>query len=61
MFFREERNVWRIYLEKGDFDRAQRYCLGDESKLDEVLTRRANDLFDKGSYVESAMHFAKTR
>ena len=48
---REERNVWRIYLDRGDFDLAQRYSLGDECKLDEVLTRRAADLFAKGEYV----------
>ena len=58
---REERNVWRIYLDRGDFDLAQRYSLGDEYKLDEVLTRRAADLFAKGEYVESAMYYAKTR
>ncbi len=58
---REERNVWKIYLESGDFDLAQHFCQGDAEKLDEVLTRRAQDLFDKGLYLESAMHFAKTK
>jgi hypothetical protein len=32
----EERNVWRIYLEKEDFDRAAQFCSGNEKKLDEV-------------------------
>ena len=53
--------MWRIYLERGDFDLAQRYSLGDEDKLDEVLTRRAADLFSRGEYVESAMYYAKTK
>ena len=37
------------------------YCSGDEDKLDLVLQRQAQQLFDRGQYLESAMHFAKTR
>ncbi len=58
---REKRNVWRIYLERGEFDLAQQFCRDDPDKLDEVFTRRAQDLFEKGCHVESAMHFAKTK
>ena len=57
---REERNVWRIYLEKGDFDRALQFCSGDERKLGEVQVRKAEALFAEGKFVESAMHYAKT-
>jgi len=32
----EERNVWKVYLEKGDFPAALRYCSNDEAKLDQV-------------------------
>jgi hypothetical protein len=32
----EERNVWKVYLEKKDFAAALRYCSNDESKLDQV-------------------------
>ena len=32
----EERNVWKVYLEKKDFAAAIRYCSNDESKLDQV-------------------------
>ena len=45
---REERNVWRIYLEKGDFDRALQFCSGDDRKLNEVQIRKAEDLFNQG-------------
>ncbi|TRY72729.1 hypothetical protein TCAL_00267 [Tigriopus californicus] len=58
---REERNIWQIYLEQNEFDLAQQFCLGDELKLEVVNARRAEDLFDQGRYLESAMHFAKTR
>ncbi len=57
----EDRNVWKIYLEAGDFELAQQCCRGDPDKLNEVLTRRAQNLFESGQFVESAMHFAKTR
>lgn len=58
---REERNIWQIYLEKNEFDLAQQFCLGDELKLEVVNAKRAEDLFDQKRYLESAMHFAKTR
>jgi hypothetical protein len=32
----EERNVWKVYLEKDDFPAALRYCSNDEAKLDQV-------------------------
>ena len=32
----EERNVWKVYLEKSDFPAALRYCSNDEAKLDQV-------------------------
>ena len=58
---REERNVWRIYLEKGDFDRALQFCSGDDQKLDEVQVRKAEALFTRGEFLDSAMHYAKTQ
>ncbi len=58
---KEERNVWKIYLEKGEFDLALQFCAGDDLRLDEVCSRQAEDLFARGLYLESAMHFAKTR
>ena len=58
---REERNVWKIFLEQGNFELALQFSQGDEKKLDEVLSKQADDLFEKGQYVESAMHYAKTK
>ena len=57
---REDRNVWKIFMEKGDFDAALSYSSDDPDKLNEVLSRRAERLFDLGEYLESAMTFSKT-
>ena len=57
---REERHVWKIFLQKGDLESAERYCLGDETKLDQVRTKKAESLYDKGKYVESALCYAMT-
>lgn len=57
----ESRNVWKIYLEQGQFELATRHCSSQPSALDQILTRQAEDLFNKEKYVESAMHYAKTR
>ena len=57
---KEERHVWKIFLQKGDIDSAERYCLGDEEKLDKVRTKKAQDYYNKGKYVESALCYAMT-
>jgi len=57
----ESRHVWRIYLEQGQFALATQHCDNDPQALDLILTKQAERLFEEGKYVESAMHFAKTR
>ena len=57
---REERHVWKIFLQKGDLESAEKYCLGDESKLDQVRTKKAESFYDKRKYVESALCYAQT-
>ena len=57
---REERHVWKIFLQKGDIESAEKYCLGDDSKLDQVRTKKAENLYEKKKYVESALCYAMT-
>ena len=57
---REERHVWKIFLQKGDIESAEKYCLGDECKLDQVRTKKADNLYEKKKYVESALCYAMT-
>lgn len=57
---REGRNVWRIYLEQGNYELAKKYCNSDSSCLSYVLLQEAQDYFQKKDYVKSAKLFAKT-
>ncbi|XP_053608142.1 vacuolar protein sorting-associated protein 18 homolog isoform X2 [Plodia interpunctella] len=58
---REERNVWRIYMEKEQFDLAKLYCLQNPVYLDIVNVKQAELLFSKGKYEDSANVYADTQ
>lgn len=57
----ESRHVWRVYLEQGQYNLALRHCGNQPAALDLILTRQADQLFSEGKWVESAMHYAKTK
>ncbi|XP_033107072.1 vacuolar protein sorting-associated protein 18 homolog [Anneissia japonica] len=57
---RESRDVWRMYLDKGEFDLAKEYCKDNRANLDQVLTKQAQFFFESGRYEKSAMYFALT-
>ena len=56
----EDRDIWRLYLEKGQFDRALTMCK-NAAQRDRVLTAQAQHHFDAGRYDVSASCFAQTR
>jgi hypothetical protein len=57
----EDKQIWRVYLEKSDFSQALKYCHNDDLKTDQVWTKQASDLFDQQKYLEAAKIYAKTR
>ncbi|XP_054749145.2 vacuolar protein sorting-associated protein 18 homolog [Lytechinus pictus] len=57
---REARDVWRIYLDKGDFDRAKEFVQDNPAHLDQVMSRQAEHFFDIQKYEKSAMYYAMT-
>ncbi|XP_064478428.1 vacuolar protein sorting-associated protein 18 homolog [Ornithodoros turicata] len=57
---KEDRNVWGVYLEQGNYEAAKYYCRGDPEKLDRVFRKHAEDLFEKKEYVSSAEMYAET-
>jgi hypothetical protein len=57
----ESRNVWKIYLQKREYELAKQYCKGNDAHLDEVETAHAQHLFDKKEFDKSAALFAKTQ
>lgn len=57
----EQRNVWRMYLDKNDFELAQKYSRDNPANYDVVLSRIGDDLYDKKKFLESAKIYAQTK
>lgn len=57
---RETRDVWQIYLSKGKFDLAKKYCQSSHN-LEQVLIKEAEHYFSKQQYKESAALYAQTQ
>lgn len=58
---KEDRNVWQIYMEKGDFELAKKYCKDNPAYIDQVLVRQAEVHFQMGDYEQSALYYAETQ
>ncbi|XP_034830412.1 vacuolar protein sorting-associated protein 18 homolog isoform X2 [Maniola hyperantus] len=58
---REERNVWRIYSDKEQFDLAKLYCQNNPAFIDTINVKQAELLFNKGDYDRSAEIYAETQ
>ncbi|GAB0098552.1 Vacuolar protein sorting-associated protein 18 homolog [Sergentomyia squamirostris] len=58
---KEERNVWRIYLEKGEFDNALKYARDNPAHMDIVLCKQAELCFDRAEFFDSARLYAETQ
>ncbi|KAJ6574972.1 Pep3/Vps18/deep orange family-domain-containing protein [Mycena capillaripes] len=54
----EDRDVWKIYLQKGQFDVALRYTK-TASQRDHVLSAQANAFFAEGRYFQAAQCYAQ--
>uniref|UniRef100_A0A0A9XG54 Vacuolar protein sorting-associated protein 18 homolog n=1 Tax=Lygus hesperus TaxID=30085 RepID=A0A0A9XG54_LYGHE len=57
----EDKHVWQIYADKGDFEEAKRYCKSDSLKKDKVLRLQAESLFEKKEYEKSAVCYAASQ
>ncbi|KAF9475624.1 DigA protein [Pholiota conissans] len=53
----EDRDVWKIYLEKGQFDVALKYAKTARQR-DQILNARANSFFNSGQYFQAAQSYA---
>uniref|UniRef100_W8B004 Vacuolar protein sorting-associated protein 18 homolog n=1 Tax=Ceratitis capitata TaxID=7213 RepID=W8B004_CERCA len=56
----EQRDVWRIYLDKGQYDLAEIYAAEQPEHLDMVLVKKADAAFEKGDYNIAADFYAET-
>lgn len=58
---REERNLWKIYSDKEQFDLAKEYCQNNPALIDMINVKQAELLFSKGLYEKSADIYAETK
>ncbi|CAG8471874.1 10031_t:CDS:10 [Dentiscutata erythropus] len=56
---KEDRDVWKLYLEKQQFDTALLYCK-NPAQRDEVLTTQADHYFSQGRFLLSANYYAQS-
>lgn len=57
----EQRNVWRMYLDKNEFELAQKYSQDNPAHLDIVLVKQAELFFQQRDYMKSAVIYSKTQ
>lgn len=55
----EERDVWKLYLQKKKYAVALQYCK-EQSQRTQVYTAQAKEDFDQNRYMQSAKYFAKS-
>ncbi|KAF8739352.1 hypothetical protein AX14_009923 [Amanita brunnescens Koide BX004] len=55
----EDRDVWKLYLDKGNYEVALRYAKS-ASQRDAVLASQASALFDEARYFNAAQCYAQT-
>jgi len=56
----EDRDVWRLYMKRGEWSIATEYCKDDPKKKNEVWTAQAMAYFADSKYELAASYFAKT-
>ncbi|CAG9857094.1 unnamed protein product [Phyllotreta striolata] len=56
----EERNIWRIFCDNGDFELAKKYSRNNLAYYNHVLIKEADKLFADGRYEASARRYAET-
>lgn len=54
----EDRNVWQIYADRGEFELAKFFCKGNPVYLDQVTLKQAESLFQEKKYERSAEHYS---
>ncbi|BES99799.1 vacuolar protein sorting-associated protein 18 homolog [Nesidiocoris tenuis] len=57
----EDKHVWQIYAEKGEYEEAKKFCKNDALKIDKVLRLQAESFFSKKEYEQSAIHYAASQ
>lgn len=57
----ESRDVWKLYLQRDDFESARKWARNDASRMERVYEAEAEHLFATGKLNDAAAAFARTR
>lgn len=57
----EQRNVWRMYLDKNEFELARKYSRDNPAHMDIVLVKQAELFFQQKEYMKSAVIYSETQ
>ncbi|XP_025200060.1 vacuolar protein sorting-associated protein 18 homolog [Melanaphis sacchari] len=55
---KEDRHVWKVYLDKGMFEEAKEICINNPYRINQVLIRQAEHFFNSKQYENSALIYA---
>ena len=55
---KEDRNVWRMYMQLKKFEEAEVHANGDPGKLLEIYSEEGDCFFDNGHYHDAALRYA---
>lgn len=53
--------MWKIYLDKKEFDLAEKYSRDNPANYDIVLSRIADDLFERKQFMEASRVYSQTK
>ncbi|KAL7027445.1 hypothetical protein ACKWTF_005444 [Chironomus riparius] len=57
----EKRNVWRIYLDKKEFELAEKYSRDNPAHYDIVLSRIGDDFYERKLYIDASRVYSQTK
>lgn len=57
----ERRNVWRMYLDKNEFELAKQYSRENPAHMDIVMVKQAELFYSHKDYLKSAQIYAETQ
>ena len=57
----EDRDVWKIYAERKEWELALKYCKGDQEKVNAICLAQAEAYLAEGKYELAALNFGKSK
>ncbi|KAK7574291.1 hypothetical protein V9T40_011482 [Parthenolecanium corni] len=58
-FIHEDKSIWKVYLDMGDFSLAKKNCEPNSKKFSLIMEKEAEHLFNRKMFMESASTYAQ--